>query len=599
MGSARVSRADSGGSPESSFPHFLKGKKFGLQSFRRAAENGTPAACAPQKRVAQATRLSRPATGRTEWKERPHWKQTFRNIRPLSSLRATGRRSGQASGLCYPFNCRAMSKLTNMRRIVRYWVMIGFLSIGFSSRADVILDWNALALDCIRADTTSPTLSSRNLAILHTAIYDAVNSITRTHQTFRFQLHAPTNASPEAAAVAAAYEVIADLYPSLAPWADDLYDSYLASATPGPALTNGLNLGWEVALLTLDSRNNDGSSTEVPYIPSNDAGQWQRTPPFYRPPLTPHWGFVDTFCLPDIEPFVPGPPPALDSSDYAVALNEVKALGGKTNTTRTTEQSQIAVFWSDFSYTAMPPGHWHEIAASIAQSRTNTLEQNARLFALMSLAQADAAIVCWEAKYRYNLWRPITAIRRADEDGNSATEKDAAWDHYLAAPPFPSYMSGHSTFSKASAQVLTHFYGTDAINFIATSDSLPGVVRSFSSLAVCADEVGMSRIYGGIHFQFDNVEGKLCGQKIGDYITANFLLENDRLPLLKIQTFSNQRAVLQLHGRIGTTYLLEASTDLTHWKPIYTNSAVSGGLIFNDLRAATNQMQFYRLVEAN
>lgn len=465
-------------------------------------------------------------------------------------------------------------------------------------RADVVLDWNDLALDCIRNDNSSPPLSTRNLAMLHTAVYDAVNSITRTHQPYRFQLNAPTNASPEAAVVSAAYEVITYLYPSFAAWADDLYDAWASSNAPSAAITNGLNVGWQIALLVLDSRTDDGSSTEVPYVPNEAPGQWQRTPPFFRPPLAPHWGYVDTFCLPDIEPFVPSPPPALDSAEYAAALNEVKALGGKTNTTRTAEQSQIAVFWSDFSFTAMPPGHWHEIAATIAHSRTNSLEQNARLFALISLAQADAAIVCWETKYRYNLWRPVTAIQRADEDGNGATEKDAAWDHYLVAPPFPAYTSGHSTFSKASAEVLTHFYGTDNIAFTATSDSLPGVTRSFTSLAACADEIGMSRIYGGIHFQFDNQQGKVSGKRIADYIHANYLLASNQLPSLRLESFSGGMTAIQAQGHFGATLILESSADLTTWQPVRTNTAVMGGVRMIDLSPAAG-VRFYRLLETS
>ena len=365
------------------------------------------------------------------------------------------------------------------------------------------------------------------------------------------------------------------------------------------ALTNGLDFGEFAGLLMLDSRSDHGSNTEVPYIPSNAPRRWQRTPPFFRPPLTPHWGFVDTFCLPDIEPFVPRPPPALDSPEYAVSLNEVKMLGRKTNTTRTAEQSQIVVFWSDFSYTAMPPGHWHEIAATIAENRGNTLEENARLFALLSLAQADAAIVCWETKYRYNFWRPITAIQRADEDGNPATEKDAAWDHFLAAPPFPAYTSGHSTFSKASATVLTRFYGTDAIAFTATSDSLPGITRSFSSLAACADEIGMSRIYGGIHFQFDNVGGKICGGKIGDYVSVNFLLPNNQLPFARFENFADGAARVHVQGHIEATCVLEASANLVDWQPVSTNTAAAGGIVVNDVASTNQRVRFYRVVERN
>jgi len=483
------------------------------------------------------------------------------------------------------------------RQFVRRWLMVGFMTICFSIRGDVILDWNALALDCIRNDNSGPTLSTRNLAILHTAIYDAVNSITRNHQPYLFELSAPTNTSVEAAVVSAAYEIITILYPSERFWADDLFATWIASVPHDEALTNGLNFGALIGLLTLDSRSGDGSSLDVPYIPSNSPGQWQRTPSFFRPPVTPQWGYVDMFCLPDIEPFVSPPPPALDSLEYATAFNEVKVIGGKTSTQRTVEQSQIAVFWSDFSYTAMPPGHWHEIAAVIARNRGNTLEQNARLFALISLAQADAAIVCWEAKYRYNLWRPITAIQRADEDGNAATAKDAAWDHYLAAPPFPGYTSGHSTFSKASAQVLTHFYGTDSINFTATSDSLPGAVRRFQSLAACADEVGMSRIYGGIHFQFDNIEGKRCGERIGNYVSANFLLPNERLPAVRLEGMSSGIPRVRVHARIGANVILQASTDLVKWKPISTNAAAIGGVFIDDVSAATNSARFYRPVE--
>ncbi len=479
---------------------------------------------------------------------------------------------------------------------LRRVLLVGLLAASQVVKGDVILDWTHLALDCVRNDNSSPTVSTRNLAILHTAIYDAVNSITRTHQPYEFQLVAPTHCSAEAAVVGAAYEVIMSLYPSYTPWADDLYDDYLATAPPVAALTNGLNLGWLLGLLTLDSRSADGANTETPYIPSNLPGQWQRTPPFFRPPLTPHWRSVETFCLPDLEPFVPGPPPALDSPGYATAFAEVKAIGGVGSTNRTAEQSQIAVFWSDFSYTAMPPGHWHEIAATIAQNQTNTLEANARLFALISIAQADAAIVCWETKYRYNLWRPITAIQRADEDNNPATEKAATWNHFLAAPPFPAYTSGHSTFSKASAEVLTRFYGTDAISFMAYSDSLPGVTRSFTSLAACADEVGMSRIYGGIHFQFDNVEGKRAGAMIGAYVSANYLLANSQLPQVVLEGFVNGAPIVRLHGQEGTTCVLEASSDLKAWQPISTNTAVVGGVVIHDARTDLPLSGFYRAV---
>ena len=172
----------------------------------------------------------------------------------------------------------------------------------------------------------------------------------------------------------------------------------------------------------------------MPYIPSDAPGQWRRTPPLFRPPLTPHWRYVTPFAIPDAVRFRPPPPPPLESPAYAVALNEVKELGARSSTLRTPDETEVAIFWSDFSYTAMPPGHFHEVAMTIARNEGLTLAENARLFGLLGMAQADAAIVCWETKYHYNLWRPVTAIQRADEDENPATEADPAWAALLAAP---------------------------------------------------------------------------------------------------------------------------------------------------------------------
>jgi membrane-associated phospholipid phosphatase len=463
-------------------------------------------------------------------------------------------------------------------------------------QAGVITDWNALALDAVRADDTGPTLSTRNLAMLHTAIYDAVNSIQPTHQPYRFQIIAPAGASAEAAAISAAYQVLISLYPSLKGRSDELYAAYLAGVPSTSALADGLALGNQIAQMTLQSRSGDGAQINVPYVPSNDPGQWRRTPPYFLPPLTPQWRYVTPFCLPEIEPFVPGPPPAFDSPEYARDFNEVKAIGELHSTTRTPEQSEIAVFWSDFSYTAMPPGHWHEIAAVIAHDRGLDLADTARLFALISVAQADAAIVCWEAKYRYNVWRPVTAIQRADEDNNPDTAADPTWEQFLNSPPFPSYTSGHSTFSKASAEVLAAFFGTDAISFSVGSDSLPGVFRSFTSLSACADEVGQSRIYGGFHFQFDNLVGKETGRKVADYIIANFMLPNNQLPQVRFEGFSDGRPTLRVLGHLGATGVLEGSWDLTHWQPLATNGTALGGVVVVD-PGPPGPSRFYRVVE--
>lgn len=465
-----------------------------------------------------------------------------------------------------------------------------------SGRANVVLDWNAVMMAAIRLDNTGPTLSTRNLAILHGAIFDAVNSIVRSHQPYAHQVEAAPGASVEAAAAAVGYDVVRALYPGMGARANETFDLWRAGAPDNDATRDGLALGSEVARWMLAHRAGDGAGTEVPYIPSADPGQWRRTPPFFRPPLTPGWRYVKPFAIAEVEPFVSPPPPALDSPAYAADLNEVVRLGARESLERTEEQGLIARFWSDFSYTAMPPGHWHEIAATIAASASNDLVDTARLMALLSLAQADGAIVCWETKFRYNVWRPVTAIQRADEDGNVATEKDAAWDHFLAAPPFPAYPSGHSTFSQASAEVLTFFYGTDQITFQALSDSVPGVVRTYDSLSECAAEVGMSRVYGGIHFGFDNREGKKMGKRIAQDVVAHWLLPEADLPLVRPDGIVGSKARVRVHGRVGTRVVVEASNDLKQWIPVTVVEGVSGGRRV-EMERAGEVCMFFRVRE--
>lgn len=483
---------------------------------------------------------------------------------------------------------------------VRHWLFLtlaaGMIPVEVT-HADPVLDWDALMMNAIRADNTGPTLSTRNLAILHTAIYDAVNSVARTHQAYRFQLDSPPATSMEAAAVAAGHTISVVLYPSFRAQADAVLNAYLADAPPDASLTNGLALGRDIANQTLASRMDDGSNTAVPYIPSDAPGQWRRTPPFFRPPLTPHWRYVRPFAVPELEPFVPPPPPPLESSDYAAGFNVVQAIGGKVSLVRTDWEAETAVFWSDFSYTAMPPGHWHEIATTIARDRGGSLVENARLLALMAVTEADAAIVCWEGKYRYNLWRPVTAIQRADEDQNPATEADPTWDHLLDSPPFPSYPSGHSTFSRAGAELLTRYFGTDAITFVAHSDSLPDVDRTYHSLSDCANEVGLSRIYGGFHFPFDDSAGQESGRKIAAYVSANYLLPVEQLPQVRIEGLVDGQPLLRVHGHLGSACLLEASSDLAHWESVASGTAVPGGRLIKDAGAPPGGVRFYRVVE--
>jgi hypothetical protein len=218
-----------------------------------------------------------------------------------------------------------------------------------------------------------------------------------------------------------------------------------------------------------------------------------------------------------------GPPPTPTEALYTTDFAEVKSLGRTDSTTRTADQSEIALFWNDGVGTETPPGHWNSIAQVLAEGADLSLVESARLFALLSITTADAAIASWDNKYHYHHWRPVTAIRVADTDGNPATASDAEWSSFITTPPFPTYTSGHSTFSGSSSRLLALFFGSDDIPFSVDSDGLPGVTRSFDSLSDAGEEAGQSRIYGGIHWQYDNRDAIAGGRALAEYVFANFL----------------------------------------------------------------------------
>jgi membrane-associated phospholipid phosphatase len=213
----------------------------------------------------------------------------------------------------------------------------------------------------------------------------------------------------------------------------------------------------------------------------------------------------------------------MNSEEFTAAFNYVKGIGAVDSTTRTPEQTQIALFWADGAGTATPPGHWNLIAQDVSKAQHNTLAEDARLFALLNIALADAGIVSWDAKYAFNFCRPITAIRNAGNDGNPSTTADADWTPLIATPPFPSYTSGHSTFSAAAAAVLAGFFGTDQVTFTSSGENPAASARTFTSFSQAAAEAGVSRIYGGIHWDFDNTAGLASGKAVGEYVISHVL----------------------------------------------------------------------------
>ncbi|MBX6313047.1 MAG: vanadium-dependent haloperoxidase, partial [Isosphaeraceae bacterium] len=262
----------------------------------------------------------------------------------------------------------------------------------------------------------------------------------------------------------------------------------------------------------------------VPYTPGTKPGDWRPTPPGFLPPVLPNWPLVTPFALKAASQFRPGRPPALTSSAYARSFNQVKSIGAANSTTRTPEQTEIARFWLDGSGTSTPVGHWNRIAEDVAIARGNTLAQNARLFALLNIAEADVGIAAWKAKYTYNFWRPITAIREAATDGNRRTVADPGWTPLVVTPNHPSYPSGHADFSGAAARVLADFFGTDRVAFTSRSEAPLDVTRSYTRFSQAAKEAAMSRVYAGIHWSFDVEDGLRLGQRVGRYVSRNVLI---------------------------------------------------------------------------
>lgn len=476
-------------------------------------------------------------------------------------------------------------------------VAVGLLFIPFLVSADVVLKWNALMLGAITVETTPPPMSGRNLAILHLAIYDAVNGVVRQHQPYLIEEMAPPGTMAEIAAAAAARRVMLALYPSQQALIELLFDQEWEEASPGTGRDQGRVWGEYVAEQLLAWRSADGSSTSIPYIPQEAPGQWRRTPPLFRPPELPHWSHVTPFAMRRADHFRPPGPPGLAGAIYAADFNEVKSYGAKNSSVRTEDQTQMARFWSDFSYTVTPVGHWNRIADAVTAQQGIDWLQNARLFALLNMALADAAILTWDAKYNYNFWRPVTAIRQAASVNNPDTIADAEWESLLPAPPFPEYISGHSTFSRAAAEVLARFFGTDQMVFHVGSDSLPGITRTYTSFSLTAEECGQSRIYGGIHFSSANRDGQVAGQRLGCYVMDNFLLPLSELPRVRLLSAASTSTVLQLHGIFGRPYVIEYTPDFRQWFPLMTNTATWGGVVIPDAGSLTTEMRFYRAVE--
>src|ERR1700756_1945194 len=389
-----------------------------------------------------------------------------------------------------------------------------------------VIEWNRTLLVIVRTPGAQPPTihSTRSFAILHAAIYDAVYNIDRMFNPYLVRLpDVSRRASRLAAADQAARDVLVALYPTFQATLDAELEQGLAQIPDDQNKTDGIAVGQTVAAQILSLRSNDGSGvTPPPFIPGNQPGGYQLTPPNFAAADFTQWPQVTPFALARADELRPAPPPELTSDEYTSVFDEVKSLGFILSTTRTPEQTLIGTFWNgniqDF---------WNEIAQTAALRHPLDLAQSARLFALLNISLADTTIAFFDAKYTYQFWRPVTAPQMAGNDGNPATEPNSTWLPLTTkTAPDPAYPGAHSAISAAGAEVL-RFYFRQQFTFDVTSESLAGVTRHFTSFSAAAEEAGLSRIYAGQHFRSDHIAGRNLGKQVAESIQERILLREE------------------------------------------------------------------------
>lgn len=391
---------------------------------------------------------------------------------------------------------------------------------AWPSRADVVTDWNQTAIKTVLENPPGGLTSIRNLAIVHLAVHDAVNAAQPRYQPYLKDLSAVPGASPEAAALAAAHGALVGLYPAQKATLDAALARDLGKIAEGTPKAQGVQLGQQSAHWHLETRKADGVDAKAEYAPAQVPQAWKPTFPAFLPPSLPHFGKVKTFFAKDALQFDPGAPVPPSSQQFVDEFNEVKRLGGKNSTERTPDQTAVAVFWTAPSYVV-----FSAVARQLSEARKFDLHDNARLFALLNGATADAYISGWAVKYKYPTARPITLIREADKLGNPALKADAAWEPVLITPNHPDYISGHSIYAGAAEKVLQGVFATDAIPVVSVTYPAGGITRRYSRISEIAEENDNGRVWGGIHTrQTVGRGGADQGRKLGDYAVRNWLL---------------------------------------------------------------------------
>jgi len=387
----------------------------------------------------------------------------------------------------------------------------------------VITEWNTIAEGAIPA-SAGVTLP-RTYAMMHVAMFDAVNSIEGGYTAYHVRVPAWRGASSEAAAAQAAHDVLTALLPAGTAGYDAALAARLADIPPLRAQL-GVQVGREVAKKVIEWRSTDGWSTPQAFTPPALPGVWQPTPPAFAAAGFVQAGDARPFALPTPYYYLPRRPPALNSQEYADAVNEIKAIGGVTSSVRTAEQTLQARLWASVGYKNLWSGVWNQVTRSMTTDRNLSLAESARLFALLNVAMQDGVQTAQASKFVYQLWRPVHAIQRAGEDLNPLTDADPTWMPLLTTPPYPSYAGNMACIGASAARAMALYFGTNELPFTVQWTGINGnadVARPFPGFWQLAEHQAASREYGGIHYHFDTLASQEVCPKVAGYIFGNYM----------------------------------------------------------------------------
>lgn len=415
-------------------------------------------------------------------------------------------------------------------RQLRTSVLIATLLVSsvVAAKADPVLDWNQIAVATLISQGQSPFAQARYMAITQLAVFEAVNAITGDYEPYLGTVAAPLGARADAAAISAAYHVLKNYFP-LAPALDGQYAAALAAIPNGPAKDAGVATGTIAATQMINKRVGDGAAPPQFFMPSStDPGVWQPTPSCPAPGgVNFQWQNITPFGVPSagghdwIAPFEPGPPPAITSAQYAKDFNEVKRVGSATASAADRPQDRANVV--RFYAAASPALVFNMAARQIAAAKQRSMSQNARSLALLNMASSDALVASFWTKYHYQLWRPETAIRNAAADGNSKTDADPSFMPYIVTPCFPSWPSNHGSGSNSAAEILRREFGAAGHDITIANPAASPLTYHYTSIKQITDDIADARVYGGIHYRFDQDAGAELGRNLATFVHKNNL----------------------------------------------------------------------------